>query len=195
MAGPPHRRCKVINFERLLLMRTAARVERCHTTTTIHRQTDGEHTFGVLAILLTICPEASADLIKACLFHDVPEAITGDIPSPIMHKYRELRAMMNQIEADILDQYELRIDISVMEQRILKYCDRMELWMFALEEIDTGNRRMYRVASRVRESIAKDKLYQVTPQASELFDYVAKRHLDICISSTAFPPFHTSPDI
>lgn len=185
-----------MNMHRLLLMRTAARVERCHTVTTTHRQTVGEHTFGVLAILLTIYPKASASLMRAAIFHDVAEAITGDIPSPIMVEYPTLREVVNDMEDDIEVQFDMsdRVHLDTGERKILRYCDRMDLLMFSIEELDTGNKRMGRVAYRVLHSLANDRLTDVTPEALTLYDYVRVYWEQHYQGTEDVRHFHDTPD-
>jgi 5'-deoxynucleotidase YfbR-like HD superfamily hydrolase len=161
-----------VNYKRLKLLRNAARVLRCHNARSQHPQTVGEHTFGVLAVLRTVYPEASARLWEAALFHDVPEAVTGDVPAPTKHRFKLLEEALRGVEASVRDEYELEVHITAIEKGVLKYCDYMELALFAIEECDSGNRHMASMARNALKGIASRGLTDVTPAALELYDLV-----------------------
>lgn len=70
----------------LQLITGSAGVQRHHgdANRTVYDQSVGEHTYEVLMMLLAICEEPpSVSTLVAALFHDMPETITGDLPSPI----------------------------------------------------------------------------------------------------------------
>lgn len=162
-----------MNIPRLQLFRAAARVERAHTVPPLHKQTDGEHTFNVLVLLDHVYPEASLHLWRAALYHDVPECVTGDIPSPMLHKYSKLREGAEWAEQEVITKHGLAVDLTNIELKVLKFCDRMELAIFCIEEADTGNIKMLRLYYRCMESIKKSGSVDVTPNALDLYDYVS----------------------
>jgi 5'-deoxynucleotidase YfbR-like HD superfamily hydrolase len=165
-----------MNFKRLKILRVAARVIRCHTTPTIHLQSVGEHTFGALNILYTIhhCP--SYQLIRALLWHDVPEAITGDIPGPA--KTPALKSVLSDIEDQIEKDYELYPgDLTPMERQLLLYCDLMDLAMFSAEEADIGNIAAAVLMRRALAVIERHGAQGVTPAAEDLFYMMKDRVL------------------
>ena len=161
-------------IERLQLYRAAARTERCHNVPPIHRQTVGEHTFGMLALLRLIYPCAPLELVWAVLDHDVPEGVTGDIPSPMLARYAQLKNGDAQAARDTQDAYLLSRPDQLRPDhfKIYKFCDRMELAIFALEEADTGNSKMLTLYYTCMRSIEKDRLTDVTPEALQVYDYV-----------------------
>jgi 5'-deoxynucleotidase YfbR-like HD superfamily hydrolase len=164
-----------VNYERLKLMRVAGRVLRCHTTPLIHRQTVGEHTFGVLNILLAILGSRIHDykyhkMLIAAIYHDAPEAITGDVPANTKWNYPLIEEGLKAAEEKIECEYDLfRIDPSSEEGRLLKFADGMELAIFCLEEMRMGNRNVEKMAYRIFEAIEKRGLVDITPEAYDLF--------------------------
>jgi hypothetical protein len=171
----------VPNFAAIKLLRGAASVVRVHTRRTIHRQTVGEHTFGALGLLLHIEENPSLDVIRALLYHDVPEFISGDVPSPTKKQYPELRRILEDIEQKVLRGHGLDTDLSPRDQRLLDYCDIMELAMFASEEIDMGNQLMAVVLRRCMVALVSRDLIGVTPTALELYKQIEAR-------SSQYPP-------
>src|SRR4029077_15332745 len=131
-----------MNFKQLKLMRSAARVRRMHVITTIHHQTVGEHTFGLLAILFCVEATPSMALIRACLYHDAAEAMTGDVPAPTKWAHSILREGIDAAEKSIMRDHDMHIPLTEREKKLMLYCDLMELAMYASEEVDTGNTTM-----------------------------------------------------
>lgn len=121
-----------------LLYRDAGAVKRYHTKRTLRTQTVAEHTHGVLMLLLQICPTASMELVKAVMFHDLPELETGDIPAPAKVAYPELRNILAQIEMET-PYLGVTFELTREQWRILKWCDVMELVLWCLEELRMGN--------------------------------------------------------
>lgn len=164
-----------MNFKRLKLMRAAARVKRLHVMSPMYAQSVGEHTFGLLAILFTIAEGSvaiSRSLIEGCLYHDAPEAITGDVPAPVKWHHGTLADALNAAEYRIEQEFSLSINLVEIERKLLSYCDLMELAMFSCEEADSGNIQMAVVLRNTIRAIEKRKITDVTPYALELFDYV-----------------------
>jgi 5'-deoxynucleotidase YfbR-like HD superfamily hydrolase len=161
-----------VEFRRLLLMRGAARVARMHTIPTYRTQTVGEHTFSLLAILDYVMQDhtVTLDLLRAALYHDVSEYITGDVPSTAKWANSGLEDSLKFVEHRIEKQYELpKINSTSVEGRILKFCDLMELGIFCLEEHWMGDYRMKDICNRVIGAIEKRNLTTITMNAWKLF--------------------------
>lgn len=161
-----------MNYKRLRLLRNAARVLRCHNARSIHQQTVGEHTFGVLALLATVYPQARALVWQAALYHDVPESVTGDVPAPTKWRHKQLEEALRAVEDSVKQEYELHILLTEHEKRVLKFCDYMELALFAIEECDSGNSHMASMARNALRGIQQRGLTDVTPDALTLYDLV-----------------------
>lgn len=83
---------------------------------------------GILA--LTLWPDASRDLLAACLVHDLGEATTGDVPYPAKRDDR-LRYALTRLEAKALSEMGLLFDMSSLDARRLKYLDRLDAYLWA----------------------------------------------------------------
>lgn len=118
------------------------------------------HTFGVAftALVLARVVEEDIDLGRAlalALLHDLPEGLTGDIPSPVMRflsrdvkKQMELQALEEMVgDSSLGDSFatwwqELEADESV-EARLVHDADKIDLLIQALIfEEQTGNRHL-----------------------------------------------------
>lgn len=164
-----------MNFRRLALLRTAARTLRAHTVPLIHRQTVGEHTYNLLAILHSIMGprEISQQLFIAALHHDAAEAITGDVPATAKWKYPKLEEALKDTEELICQDHGLiKLDPKSFDAQILKYADYMELAMFGLEEMKMGNTRVEQMVFNVMRALESRKLTHITIEAGHLYEAV-----------------------
>ena len=96
-------------------------------------QTTAAHSHGVASIIALLHPQASAALLKAALFHDLGERITGDIPHPAKAAHPafaralsdlERRAMIDLIGSDPL------ACLDAVDHQWLKLADRLEAILF-----------------------------------------------------------------
>lgn len=77
-------------YSRVRFTREAFDVERCHTHPHVLRYSVGHHSAGVVALIIQTWLEAHGELPRAelmaeALYHDAPELVVGDIPSPVKH--------------------------------------------------------------------------------------------------------------
>lgn len=169
----------MLNLDRVMLLRRAQSVQRFHTCVMNYRQSVGEHTFGVLCILLEVFPEAGPQLIRAVLYHDAAEAEVGDIPSPALGEYSLLRDGNAIAESIVMGRADLHTTITESEKRLLKFCDRMECMIFGLEEWYRGNRFGLTIAERCEGAIRKDNLHRINQKTETLFQmYTVKLVLE-----------------
>lgn len=165
-----------MNYQRLKALRSAGRVLRAHTIPLIHRQTVGEHTFGVMAILSEIAPddeEMSVELLMAALHHDAPEFFTGDVPATAKWNHIALEEGLRRAEENIIKSYGFfKLPEGSREARLVKYADCMELAMFSLEEMQMGNWYAKKMAFNAIEAIKRKGLIDITPEAKNLYDFV-----------------------
>ena len=96
---------------------------------------------------------------SAALFHDAPEIITGDMPTPIKYFNPELKSAYGRVEAVAQDKllsmlppeltatYEPLVRESNPEvRRYVKAADKLAAWLKCQEELKAGNAEFKRAA-------------------------------------------------
>ena len=120
------------------LFRDAAEVKRYHTQRTLRQQTIGAHSFNMLLLLDQVAPGARKEVWQAVMHHDLPELFTGDMPAPIKRLHPELKVVMQEAEEDLVPLYR-DLFLTVAEERLVKFCDTLELVLWCMEELRMGN--------------------------------------------------------
>ena len=127
----------------LSLILAGAEVTRFHTVPGLRPETVGHHTFVALWIAQLCCRHAggaSASLMLALLVHDVPEGITGDVPSPTKRALLATADALDNYEADICRAFGLPlVALTAIEQWVLKLADNMAGMAYCLRERAMGN--------------------------------------------------------
>lgn len=134
-------------------------MERSHGITHVGSYSNAAHQWGVAMLMHALWPEDFPRLAIYCLSHDVPEAWVGDIPAPTKRNVPGLK--------ETLDVYESRInrdlglpaesELEGEDMEKLKACDRLELYLWAKEQVMLGNRFVEGV---VREL---DHVFEIAP--------------------------------
>jgi len=110
-----------------------------------------------------ISPEKVA---AAALFHDAPEIITGDMPTPIKYNNPEMKNAYKQVERTAQDKllsqlpeemrstYEpLLRESDETVRRYVKAADKLSAWLKCQEELKAGNREFERAAEETMNSL------------------------------------------
>ena len=119
----------------------AGRVKRYHNHSIIGEQTVGEHTYGMVQIIRCLTDDdCSGNLLKAALDHDVPEAITGDIPFTAKKGHPELKIAVDNVEAEVEKEYGLQRLLNAAEYNVLKQADLLEMGFFGINQMRLGNK-------------------------------------------------------
>ncbi|MBQ3394185.1 MAG: 5'-deoxynucleotidase [Oscillospiraceae bacterium] len=131
------------------------------------RQTNGEdvaqHTTQVMLIAHTLCMistgrfgrEADSEKVVLCrLYHDAPEILTGDMPTPVKYHSRAMQTAYRDVEAiatgklvetaapfmkDDLTHYMTGDILTDHEKKLLKAADRLSALIKCMEELGSGN--------------------------------------------------------
>lgn len=137
-------------------------VQRWHTITTHQRGTVGQHSAGValIATWLSGVRGPSAALLLACLAHDLPEQIVGDIPSPT--KLLIDNAALEATENKLLAEYGLLRLLTDAECRILKLADCFEGMMYCVQERRMGNKLIADSFSNYKAYVLEQTIEQGT---------------------------------
>ena len=146
--------------EKIKMVREAADVQRLHTKRTIGEYSNGSHTFGMLALLRLLYPDAPSYLIWAIVEHDIPERFVGDIPSPAIHFGGFVdKDKLWEAEESILDSifegsgnYFSSIEENDPEAyRWLKGLDLLELFLFCKDQKRLGSKNLLQIEHRCME--------------------------------------------
>lgn len=148
-----------------------AEVKRYHTVTTLREETVGHHSHGVAMLCLMLTPDASAELLKAALMHDLAEQITGDIPSPAKRDHYHA-GNFDELERRLINESGLKFPyLTAHEKRVLKLADIAHGALFCVRELELGNRRMRVVLQRYQQYAESMEL---TLRELELFNTIAE---------------------
>lgn len=126
--------------DKIRLFREANRIERCHMIPHQRPYSVGQHSQDMVGLLiLTWRAEHNGalpppDLIIAAVFHDTPERKIGDIPSQIKTMLDSEK--IKQAEDKILTSLDVNFHLFEEERRWLDWCDKLELLLWAWEEVN-----------------------------------------------------------
>ena len=99
--------------------------DMCHTVDPVSGHSAR---MGILA--LKLWPDASRDLLVACLTHDLGEYVTGDVAWPAKQD-RELAEALDRIEACSLADMGMLFDLNGPKDiKRLKYLDRLDAYLW-----------------------------------------------------------------
>lgn len=126
---------------KILQARAGGRVERCHAIPHVGSYSDAAHSWGVAVLMLQLWPEDFPRLAAACLVHDVPEYITGDIIATMMRYSPGLKETVTLVENKLMDEIGLPQfnNLSVDDHAKLKACDWLEFWLWCCDQATLGN--------------------------------------------------------
>lgn len=129
-------------------LRKGGHVRRYHTVETIGQQTVADHSWGVAMMVLQLQPDASANLLKAALFHDLAEYDTGDTPAHAKWRSKPLKTALDDLERTVEDDLGIGVDLTSDELITLKVADMLELLWFCVEQARMGNRNVDEIWER-----------------------------------------------
>ena len=148
--------------ERILLMRQAGNIERCHLIPHLKEYTDAYHQYNCTILLLELYPfEPSKNLLCATLTHDCGEIFIGDTPRSAKWFWPDFGKILLQIETDIDKEFgfgESKYSLTKIEQYWLKQIDILELWLWCQDEIyGWNNQHAVEVLDNINENWTNDK--------------------------------------
>lgn len=160
----------------------AHRVQRYHTNPhlALYGQTNADHAWGVAAIIAWLKPDASADLLRAALFHDAGEYEVGDLPAPFKQLHPAIAEQHREAEAQAQEDLSPEpIALTEVGQQWLRLADMVEAIMFTglraphlLETPDWGDQiaEATRLANELGVLFAvADMITEVLPNGGEAY--------------------------
>lgn len=149
-------------------LRSAGYTKRCHIKQTIGHQTVAEHSFFVALLCWRLTDrEPSEALLKAALFHDLAEIVTGDVPAPVKWMSKEIKEELEQMERVFDHVFHLEVSLSSKEEAILKLADLLELGWYCVDQKRLGNMNMEDVYKNVERAILERDMADIKNGWSE----------------------------
>jgi 5'-deoxynucleotidase YfbR-like HD superfamily hydrolase len=118
-------------------MREGGGVKRHHTYKMVGEDTVGNHTFNMLNLLLVFQPDASSNLIKAVLWHDIAERFVGDTPSPVKKNFPAIKEALRQAEEVVNERLGIKVELTPEEDSWLHGVDKLEYFIWLSEQPKT----------------------------------------------------------
>ena len=91
----------------------------------------GGHGGRMAVLALHFWPDASRDLLAACVAHDLGEYVAGDLPWSAKAASHDFAMASSLIEANALEAMGFDMDISRADLRRLKFLDRLDAYLWA----------------------------------------------------------------
>ena len=122
-----------------------------------------------------------AKAVLFALYHDAPEAITGDMPTPLKYFNKEVKAaadhvetiaiqkMVNCLPVEMRDEYSKVFNIPCEYKHLVKAADRIAALAKCLEEKKRGNDEFDRAELRNREVLEDTR--QEMPEVGYFLDH------------------------
>jgi 5'-deoxynucleotidase YfbR-like HD superfamily hydrolase len=130
-------------------------VQRFHSEGRHFHQDVAQHTWRVMVILLHLWPETPPQALLAVLYHDVSEALTGDIPAPVKRN-PAVREAVELLDAAFMARLDLPQDLTYREYNRMKCADYIEMCFTCLDTPGKEAKRVYDNGVRfIREAAAR----------------------------------------
>ena len=159
-----------------------------------------EHSYDVAVIAHALAAMTNQKCVGAvnvekcvtlALYHDTPEILTGDLPTPVKYYNHSIRDAYQQVEEisanellmmlpeDLRDEYRSMLlpDETTLEYRLVKAADKIAALIKCVEELKAGNTEFSKARQMTEESIRRMGIE------------AADRFLDECL-----PPFSLTLD-
>ena len=157
-------------------------------------ETLSEHTADTALLAHTLClialhctgtgEDVRPDVVAtAALYHDAPEILTGDMPTPVKYKNDALRTAYKDVERESarvmasllpaelqseVERYLTGAVLSNTERRLLKAADRLSALIKCIEEGEGGNREF--AAARAQQLAALHEMH--CPEAEYFIEHM-----------------------
>ena len=91
------------------------------------------HSGRVAILILQFRPDASAELLRAAITHDLGECFAGDISGPVKRQIPDLSAALERLEGDALRSMGLGMPaLAANDASLLRLCDWLDAYLWAL---------------------------------------------------------------
>jgi 5'-deoxynucleotidase YfbR-like HD superfamily hydrolase len=169
-------------------MQSAGDVKRFHTHNIIGENTVAHHSWGVCVLILELVgPNPPVDLLRAAIYHDAFEVITGDIPYTAKQRSPELKSIADEMEKAAALEVDVTFNMHPWEEHVLKFCDMLDLMWFCVKQRRLGHTKIEEVFKNgtryLLGNINSMDQYPETAEkkerASGMYDEVAREFYDV----------------
>lgn len=115
------------------------------------------------------------EVLTFALYHDVPEVLTGDLPTPVKYYSQEMKTAFSQVEAEARDKLlentpevlrEAYEQVFVLEENpwiyaFVKAADRLSAYLKCCKELQMGNQEFSLAKEQCFEDLKKSDLPEV----------------------------------
>lgn len=146
------------------------------------RESLSEHSFDAAVIAHALALIGNAyygrdidpdKVAAAALFHDAPEILTGDLPTPVKYHNPEIRTAFRSVEHgaaerllqmlpdELQSAYRRLLTTESAEPQLYAYikaADKITAYLKCVEELKSGNREFEKAAQQLRRAIAELRL-------------------------------------
>lgn len=141
----------MISIKKIIEAREGGAVERCHTTPHIGEYSNAKHQWGAAMLYLQLRgATAEGDTVTAILTHDLGERWAGDVPAPA--KWALSKSWLRELERNekkCLDYLGIGVGLSEAEWRWVRGVDLLDLFLWAHEQVNMGNRSCERIIANI----------------------------------------------
>lgn len=120
--------------------RLAGLVRRFHTWPVLREQTNAEHSWQVMRIMIELFGHQKAVVWHYVQFHDLGEVAVGDVPYPVKARNPTIKIAFDTLEhkARLALGHDLPV-LTVEQIKKVKLAHMLEMWEYGLEETVKGN--------------------------------------------------------
>jgi len=130
----------VNNVARVRRLREGGHTQRAHSIPHHGSYDVAAHSWHLVTLLYVLHPRPSFQLLYAAQFHDVAERWCGDIPAIAKWSSPVLKSESDRLENHVLNELGVLTILQGEDEMWLRACDLLELHLWCLDQINTGNR-------------------------------------------------------
>lgn len=151
-------------------------VRRLHTRHVLGEHSVARHSWGV-AVLCDLLTEgkASANLLKAALYHDLSEQFTGDVPKTTKWYSKDLSNALELIERTwymYFDCFCHEYRLAPEERNVFAWADLLDLMLACYTEYIAGNQHIVDVIDRCYRYLCHDDGLPAIEQGFKLAEHI-----------------------
>lgn len=148
-----------------LKLRNLNELKRFNIRVTLHSQNVSSHSLFVGILAHSLCEEIKNKFnyklnpyytLLAALSHDFEESELGDILIPSKnHISNVYEGLSREIKENLFRNLNIKFLLTPLEEIIIKFSDKLEGYVYCLEEVSLGNNSFRDIAESYRESLSE----------------------------------------